>query len=189
MKLTVANLQNILLNNRFIWSQILRYFSENTTARFMLSNIGGETARKRINKALTPFIVKRKGACLKYPVDLQQCSPKFYRDGILIYNNVKQNFTMMVYTCLILLRLHFWKLYWPASWTHYVITLKFMLDPTSSNSAVFLSFVIYAKFCQLVADIFTYHISLIIHTWRHARYGRILLKPVPNSVYFQVRAQ
>lgn len=58
LKLTVSNHQTILSNTRFIWSQIL----PRNLYRHMLSNIGGE---KRIQKVLTPFIVKRKGACLK----------------------------------------------------------------------------------------------------------------------------
>lgn len=87
IKLTVVNLQTILPNTRFIWSQILprNYY------RHMLSNIAGETARKRINKSLAPFIVKRKGACLKYP-DLQQCSPKYYRDGVHLSDTAQNTF-------------------------------------------------------------------------------------------------
>lgn len=57
----------------------------------MLSNIAGETARKRINRALTPFIVKRKGACLKY-LDLQQCSQKFYHEGVNLSDTAQITF-------------------------------------------------------------------------------------------------
>lgn len=82
-----ASLRTVLPNTRFFWSQIfqLNYY------RRLILNVPGETARKRINKSLAPFIVKRKGACLKYP-DLQQCSPKYYRDGVHLSDTAQNTF-------------------------------------------------------------------------------------------------
>lgn len=46
-----------------------------------------------LEKELTiaPFIVKRKGACLKYS-ELQQCLPKYYRDGVHLPDTAQTTF-------------------------------------------------------------------------------------------------
>ena len=77
MKQTIYNLYQLLPNCRFIWSEIL----PRSYYRHMFSISSGEKSRKRINSAMSSFIIQRGGGYISYP-DLRSCSTVLYRDGV-----------------------------------------------------------------------------------------------------------
>lgn len=77
MKQTMYTLYQLLPNCRFIWSEIL----PRTYYRHMFSLNSAEMSRKRINSAMSAFIIQRGGGYISYP-DLKSCSPVLFRDGV-----------------------------------------------------------------------------------------------------------